>query len=706
MNAPYKRILCIIALFSIFTATRAQTEEKFFPPKNLMQLGVYYYPEQWPKEEWARDIKHIAELGFEFIHLGEFAWANMEPQAGVFDFNWLDACIAEAAKNKLKVILCTPTAAPPVWLTRLHPEVLLINAQGITQQHGSRLHANPSGPIFQFYAKRITGQLAARYGHDARIWGWQLDNEPHLGTLYDYSPTALSGFHSWLMARYPSIALLNQAWGTAFWSESYSSFDQIRIPNSNEAPQGVNPHALLDFQRYTSDALAGSIRSIADTLHKAIARSQFITTNFAYYRFIPPVDPFRSKDDLNFASHTMYLMNTISDEDRGELGFRLGSGLELSFSADLSRSVSGYTGIMELQPGQINWGKWNSQPLPGAVRMWVWHAFGLGEKFTCTYRYRQPLFGNEMYHNGIMETDGTSLSRGGSEFIQALQEIQELRKFYNPESKIPHELTSSKTAFLWSTDNLLDLENQKQTQAWDSWKHYLTYYACLKSMGANVQFITENNYPDPNEFPFMVIPACQRTDAALIAKWEEYVRAGGQLILSCRTGQKDKLGHFPETQLQHQIQSLIGARVEYFDQLPPGKSGIVKTDTSRYSWNAWADILEPDDGTEVLATYGDQFYAGKAAVVSRKLGKGTVTYLGCWSSNDALEKEILRKIWIKGGASILDLPAYVFTDWRDGFWVTVNYSSRPAHAPVGKKARILIGNETVNPGGVCVWTVD
>jgi len=668
-----------------------------------MPIGAYYYPEHWSPNQWQRDLKKMAELGFEFTHFAEFAWANIEPVEGKFNFEWLDESIRLADESGLKVILCTPTPTPPVWLTQKHPEILLVNESGITQQHGSRLHINYMHKTYQYYVQRVVEEMGKRYGNDKRVWGWQLDNEPHLGTLYDYSEGSLDDFHTWLQIKYQTIDDLNRAWGTAFWSQTFNNFEQILLPNNKTAPQGANPHALLDFQRFTADQVAAFLRFQTQILNKHISNEQWITTNFAYYKFLPSVDLFRSRDDLDFASHTMYLLSTFLNYPQGEFAHRLGSGLELSFSNEMAKSIEGFTGIMELQPGQINWGKWNSQPLPGAVRMWIWHSFGLGDKFTCTYRFRQPLYGSEMYHNGIIETDGITVSRGGKEYVQAINEIKSLRVRYNPKVKIPAQVASRTTAFLWKQDNLLDLENVQHTEYWDSWQHYYNYYNALKTMGAPVVFISEDDEFDPQKYPFIVAPAYQMIDSALIKRWERYAQAGGNLILTCRTGQKDNDGHLWETLLQQPIWDLIGAKIEYVDQLPDNIEAKVKFEDTAYDWYVWGEVITPANDTQSLATYSDQFYSGKSASVSRKFAKGSVTYIGVQTLNGELEKQILRKIYTQQNARILDLPDYVFTEWRDGFWVTVNYSSLPVEAPIPTGATILIGEKNVKPAGVVVW---
>jgi len=697
--------LCLIFIFlSSSSLLKSQDRKNFFNVETPMPVGVYYYPEHWARDQWARDIRKMADLGFSFTHMAEFAWANLEPEEGKFDFEWLDWCIAEAAKNGLKVILCTPTPCPPIWLSSKHPEILIVNAEGTRlSPNGNRLYANQENPVYRGYIEKVVTEMAKRYGKDNRVWGWQIDNEPHLGSLYDYSEFAQSDFRNWLIKKYNNdIKSLNNAWGTSFWSSIFNSFEQIRIPN--ERTGSGNPHALLDFKRYTADALASSIRFQSDLLRKYCNKNQWITTNYAYYKFLPPVDLFRNRGDLDFASHTMYLLSTLLNYPEGDLNFRLGSGMELSFSTEMAKSIEGYTGIMELQPGQINWGTYNAQPLPGAVRMWIWHCFGLGDKFVCTYRFRQPLFGGEQTHKGIIETDGVTVSRGGKEYVKTIEEINSLNKINNSRVTIPNSISSRNTAFLWKQDNLWEIEGNPVTKSWNTWQHYYTYYENLKTMGAPVTFIRENDKFDPELYPFIVAPAYSMVDSVMISKWTRYVKAGGNLILSCRTGQKDNNGHFHETLLQQPVWDLIGARIEDNDQLPPNRKGSVTAFGKSFTWNIWGELLTANKGTEILANYSDQFYSGTPASVTRRIGKGTVTYIGVWTDNGALEKQILRSVYTRAGATILDLPNYVFVEWRDGFWVGVNYRSEPVILPVPEKAVIILGNKTINPGGVTVWT--
>jgi beta-galactosidase len=676
-------------------ARNSHNKGSFFPKADLMKIGVYYYPEQWPREQWARDFINISEYGFEFTHLSEFSWTFLEPREGVYDFKWLDKAIDLADKAGLKVILCTPTLCPPAWMGNKYPEIYLVGSDGRRREHGIRANASLTDPVYQGYVDKIVTALAVHYANDQRIWGWQIDNEP-LATP-DFSSSSHSAFQKWLQKRYGTIEKMNSAWGGSFWSIRYDSFDQVFIPNEamNEEDK-LSPHALLDVRRFTADVTAAFLNHQADILRKHILPEQWITSN--YTNAIMQADPRRS-DHLDFPAFTMYPAN--GKNILGGNNFRTGNPYRIYEACDYYRPVNGITGVMELQPGQINWGSVNPQLLPGSVDMWIMQAFGGGCSFLCTYRYRHPLWSSEMYHEGIVGTDGISLSQGGKEFVQAIKEMKILRAAYDSTVMMPEQLAKRKTGLLWSHEVMWDLDIQKQTTQWNTWNFRNNYTSAVKSAAAPMDFISEND--DLSNYHFLIAPAYQLIDSVLIQKWQHYSENGGHLILTCRTGQKDKYGHFFEAGWAGPIRSLIGADIEFFDMLPPDIYGTVRSNNKDYKWNTWGEILTLHKGTEVLASYSDQFYAGKAAAVTRNLGKGTVTFIGVASKDGLLESQLVRDVYERAGVKIEDLPKGVFMEWRDGFYVAVNYTDKEFKLPVPANADILIGRNPIQTAHAIVW---
>jgi beta-galactosidase len=675
----------------------AQNSERFFNKKDLMTIGSYYYPEQWPHEYWSRDLEKMAEVGFEFTHFGEFAWSFIEPQEGKFDFKWLDEAVELAHQNRIKVIMCTSTPTPPAWLEQKHPEVLMVNAEGRTMQHGSRQQISWSSPVYRQYVAKMVEAIGKHYGNDNRIWGWQLDNEPSHYGQYDYSPAAQESFRHWLKLKYNTIDELNKTWGTAFWSIRYNDFDQVRIPNQQELIAQPSPDAVLDFKRFSAEEANDFLGFQYNILRKYISASQFITTNLMPEHV--DVDPTKITS-LDFLTYTKYLVAGY-DKGIGPQGFRMGSATSIAFANDLFRSFNGVTGVMELQPGQVNWGKFNPQPMPGVVRMWIWHAFAGGNKFVCNYRFKQPLTGGEQYHYGIISTDGVTPSTSGVEYIKVIKEIKGLRKQYDAAAIAPAYYTRRQAAVLYNPDNRWEMDNQPQTNQWNFMDHLKRYYGALKQLGAPVDVITEEK--DFSKYPVLIAPAYELLDSKLVDRWKNYVEKGGHLILTSRTGQKDRNGKLWEMKWAQPIYDLIGARVSFYDLLPDSVEGTIKSGGQNYKWNNWADILEPFSGTNSWASYTNQFYAGKTAVTNRKLGKGTVTYVGPDTDDGQLEKAVVARVYKEAGIPTENLPEGVILDWREGFWVGVNYSGNSFNVPFKLGSKILIGNKILKPADVIVW---
>jgi len=269
---------------------------------------------------------------------------------------------------------------------------------------------------------------------------------------------------------------------------------------------------------------------------------------------------------------------------------------------------------------------------------------------------------------------------------------------------MPDELIMRKTGLLWNHEVMWDLDIQKQTYLWDTWRNRNNYTSAVKSTGAPMDFVSESD--DFSEYPFLVAPSYQLVDSILVSKWSRYAELGGNLILTSRTGQKNKYGHFPETRLASQIYSLIGAEVDFSDMLPEESKGVIKSGNDSFSWNIWADILSPYPGTEVLAVYADQFYSGKAAAVTRHVGKGTVTYIAAATTDGSFERKIVREIYEKAGVKIEDLPKGVYIEWRDGFYVAVNYTDQEFYLPVGKQSRIILGSNPLKSASATVWQTE
>lgn len=663
-----------------------------------MSFGVYYYPEQWPRSEWRRDFDGMAKLGFEFTHMAEFSWTYLEPREGQYDFTWLDHAIDLASKAGLRVILGTPTAAPPSWMGYRYPDIYRVDEHGQRHEHGIRAEVSLTNPTYEAFVRRIVTALAQHYGHDPRVWGWQLDNEP--STFPDFSESAREAFQRWLQRKYGTIEAMNAAWGGSFWSSRYGSFQEVLLPDATLAGEDkLSPHALLDLARFQADTTAQFLEAQAAIIRKYARPGQWVTTD--YTNVSTATDP-RRVHGLDFPTFTLYPV--AGTNVLGGDSYAIGRPTNLMEAASYFRSINGTFGVMELQPGQVNWAEINPQPMPGAIGMWMWHAFASGASLLATYRYRHPLRGSEMYHEGIVGTDGVTLSRSGREFVDTMGQIKALEAKLDPDGQLPQRLAARYTAYLWSQDVFWDLEIQPQTTLWHSWDYRNGYTLAVQTTGAPMDFIAEDD--DFGRYPFLIAPAYQMVSPALVEKWRRYVEQGGHLILTSRTGQKNERGHFWEGPWAAPILRLIGDDIDGFDVLPPSADGKVTAKAQIYLWHRWADILSPRPGTDVLATYSNHYYAGKAAATTRKLGKGTVTMIGVSTDDGALERQIVRSVYHRAGVAIENLPEGVFLNCRGGLCFLVNYSPRPFVPSLPATAELVLGRTPLAPARVLIWKED
>ena len=666
-----------------------------------MKIGTYYYPEQWPREQWVRDFDNIARMGLQIVHMGEFAWFESEPEEGKINLDWLAECVELAHKRKLSVILCTPTAAPPIWLAQKYPETLPQQAKGDIHRFGGRRHYNPlSGAMIQA-TQRIVSALADRFGNHPAVIGWQIDNE--YGCAFDQSETTHKAFQGWLKNKYQTIANLNKAWGCQFWNTYYTDFAQILMPRKREPDYG-NPHHSLDGSRFWSWAFAQFNKIQADILKPKIGE-RFITTNFMYMH--PDLNPADCVGDMNLFSWDSYPVTGW--EKPVDQTYRMGDPAGIGLVHDQIASYTGRWSLMELQPGTINWSGVPVLVYPGAIRLWIWTAFAHGAEFVTTYRFRQPRFGCELFHHGLMGPDGITPTAGGREFAQVCSEIKRLDAAKMTAAPVASAKKSKAAPQPQETVGLLfDFEQfwhysgLVQARRWNYGTLLRYWYGALSRLGLKVQILHQGK-PIPAGLRMIVCPGMQMVDDSFIQELKKYVSTGGNLVLTCRTALMDKTGQLFEGPVAAPILPLIGGTVEAYDSLPDNTFGKVELDDKQYLWGVWGDLLYAEEGTRVVAKYEDQFYQGATAVMQKKHGKsGTVTYCGVFGEQEftsALAESLAKQF----NLPITPLPQRVQVLRRGAYRICLNYQDQNEEAPAPKDARFLVGSRTVEPAGVAVW---
>ena len=488
-------------------------------------LGVCYYPEHWPEEQWANDAAQMVATGLTWVRIGEFGWARMEPSPGTLTWGWLDRAIDVLGNAGLKIILGTPTATPPRWMLDKHPDMLAVDQDGRARKFGSRRHYDFSHQGYRDECQRIAGLMGARYGKNPHIAAWQIDNEYDChDTTLSYSNAARKGFQDWLTLRYQSIDALNRAWGNVFWSMDYDSFDQIDLPNLT-VTEPNHPHVLA-FRRYSSDQVVAFNKIQADELRQHTDADLIHN----YMGRITSFDHWKVGNDLDIASWDSYPIGFLSDRLEGSAKFkqaylRQGHPDMQAFHHDLYRAVGkGRMWVMEQQPGPVNWAPYNPAPLPGMARLWAWEAFAHGAETVCYFRWRQASFAQEQMHAGLLRPDNAP-APALAEARQVADEIEAL-----PETGTPPR----QAALVFDYESAWAWDAQPQGADFDMFRLAFAAYGALRRAGLNIDILPPDT-ADLSGYQLVLAPGVMKLSDSLRAS---LARFNGIALIGPRTDTK------------------------------------------------------------------------------------------------------------------------------------------------------------------------
>jgi beta-galactosidase len=601
-----------------------------------MQTGICYYPEHWPRERWATDIARMARTGLEYVRLGEFSWARLEPSPGEFDLEWLDTVLDLLAEHDLRAVLCTPTATPPKWLVDRHPDIRQREPDGTIREFGSRRHYCFNSETYLEQSDRIVEVLASRFAEKPAVVGWQTDNEYGChGTARCYCTDCTAAFREWLAGKYGDIEALNEAWGNDFWSQSYSSFAAIDPPR--HTPAHHHPSRLLEYARFSSDSVVAFNERQATRLREA-NEEWFITHNFM--GDFTDVDARAVSETLDFASWDSYPTGFPQWDDGSEPTIeelRVGDADQVGMNHDLYRAAGDAPfWVAEQQVGEVDWTPYSPQPGPGAVRLWTHYAAAHGADTVCYFRWRRPRAGQEQYLAGLSTHDGRR-TRGHAEAKRATAELDAL-------GDLPPVAAS--VAILHDYENLWALNAQPDTPDFGYWWHLRTYYRALRARGVTTDIVHPT--ADLDRYAAIVAPTLHLVDDALAARLRSYVEKGGTLLVTIRSGVKDEYNGLSEGPAPGPLAPLVGAWIEERETLPKGVETSVTYQGDRYPVRTWGERLAAEEAT-IMGRHTGGIVSGRAAITSREVGEGTVTYCGVWPSEDLAEVLVGRlceRAWV------------------------------------------------------------
>ena len=656
-----------------------------------MTAGVCYYPEHWPKEMWRDDLRRIREAGISVIRIAEFAWTIFEPVEGTFSFDFFDEFFAVAEEEGIKVIFGTPSATPPAWLTEKYPEVLNARKDGVLLRHGGRRHYNYNSPVYRKLTARIVEQLARHYGQHPCLVGWQIDNELNCETSEFYSEADHAAFRSFLKEKYGTLDKLNAAWGTVFWSETYTDWEQLHCPRP-VINNGDNPHLMLDYRRFVSASCLTFAGMQADIIRKYKKPGDFITTNGLF----GDMDNHKlQQDSLDIYTYDSY-PNFAFEIDRDPKHSKDLNDRKWTRNLTETRSVCPHFGIMEQQSGG---GGWTSRmempaPRPGQLTLWAMQSVAQGADFISFFRWRTCAFGTEMYWHGILDYDGRD-NRKLAEVKDFISKMKTLDPVCGAEN-------AAGFALLKDYDNIFDSET-------DIW-HRRIASASEKEIFAASEL---------NHTPYNIVYMKEETELAELAAYKvlvyphpfimsekraevlkQYVANGGTLIVGCRSGLKDMNGKCVMLPQPGLLQELTGTDVRDFTYTSPNEDEIFAV------WNGeklmtpvFNDVLTALPGTEVLAAYGNGYYKGEAALTRHAYGKGQVLHLGSTFTREGFARILDYAGVLEPFREIVTAPEDVEVVLRekDGqrFLFVLNFMAEERTITLHKTGTLLYTGETV-----------
>jgi beta-galactosidase len=592
-----------LALLSISTPSRAaQAAAESKPP---LFLGTAWYPEQWPESRWEADLTLMEQAGIRFVRVGEFAWSTMEPKEGDYQFGWLDHAIDDAAKHHIFVVLGTPSAAPPAWLTQKYPETLRTLIDGRKDQHGNRQQFDFANAKYRELARDIAERMAKRYGHNPNVIGWQIDNEYANAS---YGDDDKRQFQDWVHAHYKTLDNLNARWTTAYWSETYSDWSQIPIQEKYG-----NPGLLLSWNRFVSDTWRSYQKNQLDVIRANSDRRQFITTNMMGW--FDRYDHYTVSQDLDMASWDDYV-------GRGHLDpYRNGA------AHDLTRGfLRKNFWVMETQPAFVNWAPVNTVLDKGEVRAMAWHDIGHGADAVSYWQWRSALNGQEEMHGTLLGPDGNP--------VPVYAEVAQVgREFAKAGPVLDGTSVHSQVAVLHSYDSRWAINWQRHNQSFDPIDQIVSYYKPLRQVAQSVDIVAPT--VSLSQYKLVVAPGLAVLSDEAAKNLMAYVENGGHLVLGQRAGVKDADNSLAVERGPGPLTKLLGGRVEQYYAIDdkPGDTVPVTGTWGSTTSKIWAEQLStsaPD--TEVLMRYGKSngWLDGQPAAITRKVGKGRITYIGAW----------------------------------------------------------------------------
>lgn len=592
--------------------------------------GGDYNPEQWPRAVWDEDVRLMQRGGITLATVGVFSWAHLEPRPGEYRFEWLDEVLDLLHANGVRVDLATATASPPPWLAVRHPETLPVTENGVRLAVGSRQQFCPSSPVYRDKARELVRRIVERYADHPALELWHVNNEYGCHVSHCYCEVSAAAFRDWLQTKYGGIEELNRAWGTAFWSQRYDSFDEIMPPQA--APTFRNPTHLLDFDRFSSSELLACYRAEVAVIRERSAVP--VTTNFM--GFFKPVDYWAWAKEVDI----------VSDDTYPDPADPL-SPAYAAMVRDLMRSLGGGAPwlLMEQSTSAVNWRQRNAAKTPGQMRAWSYQAVARGADGILFFQWRQSAAGSEKFHSGLVPHAGTD-TRIWREVEQLGRELAGLSDRVG-EAAIEGSRVPSSVAVALDWDSWWAIEQPASPTVVSYLQTLFAWHHALTSLGIAVDFVRADD--DLSGYRVVVVPAHFVATDEQLDNLANFAESGGALVVGFGTAVTDehlriRLGGY----LGERLRQTLGVWIEEF--APPaapdlaaiggGVTPAVPLEGEVFGGSAegsvWSEYVRVEDA-ETLARFTGAL-DGWPAVTRRGAGPGAAWYVATLPEHGALRR--------------------------------------------------------------------
>lgn len=664
--------------------------------------GGDYNPDQWPEEVWDDDVRLMKKAGVNLVSVGIFSWAKIETSEGVYDFDWLDRIISKLGEAGIAVDLASATASPPMWLTQAHPEVLWKDYRGDVCQPGARQHWRPTSPVFREYALKLCRAMAEHYKDNPYVVAWHVSNEYGCHNRFDYSEDVERAFQKWCEERYGTIDAVNDAWGTAFWAQRMNDFTEIVPPRFIGDGNFMNPGKLLDFKRFSSDALKAFYVAERDALAE-ITPDLPLTTNFMVSATGSVLDYDDWGREVDFVSNDHYFIPGEAHLD------------ELAFSASLVDGIARKDPwfLMEHSTSAVNWRPVNYRKEPGQlVRDSLAHV-AMGADAVCYFQWRQSKAGAEKFHSAMVPHTG--------EDSTVFRDVCELGADLNTladNGLLGTKLAKSKVAVVFDYESEWATEHTATpTQKVHHVDEPLQWFRALADHGVTADVVPVSSNWD--EYEVVVLPSVYILSEETTRRVRDYVANGGRLIVTYYTGLSDEKDHVWLGGYPGSIRDVVGVRVEEFmpmgDDFPgvPGRLGLSNGAVA----HDIADVIgSVDRSATVLETFRDDPWTGMdgaPAIVANTFGEGRSVYVGARLGRDGIAKSLPEILESLGMAETGENDSRVLRVEREGsdgsrFVFSFNRTHEAVQIPfegkivVSSFAEVSGENVSIKPNGVIV----